>query len=113
MGQDVRLTGAAPRTIVLPGREAVPHLFKLAILAFAVLLVNLPFGYWRSGARKFSLPWFLAIHGPVPLVIGFRLAAGVGWQLSTVPLLAGAYFVGQICGGRVARWWKTVATTTA
>jgi hypothetical protein len=91
----------------------VPHLPKLIVFALAVLAVNLPFGFWRSGARKFSLPWFLAIHGPVPFVIGFRLAAGVGWQLSTVPLLAGAYFLGQLCGGRMGRRWRDSNPRTA
>ena len=49
---------------------------KLAVVSAVVLLLNLPFGYWRAGARKFSLRWFLAVHVPVPLVIGLRLVSG-------------------------------------
>jgi hypothetical protein len=70
-------------------------------VALAVLIVNLPFGYWRAGLRKFSVPWFLAIHAPVPLVIGIRLLAGLGWHLGTVAVLAAAFLSGQLLGGRL------------
>jgi len=67
----------------------------------AVLLVNLPFGFWRAGVRRFSLPWFLAVHLPVPLAIAMRIAAGVGWQLRTFPLFVAAFFGGQLLGARL------------
>ncbi|ODQ55541.1 hypothetical protein SAICODRAFT_186793 [Saitoella complicata NRRL Y-17804] len=70
----------------------------------ASFLLNLPFGHIRSHyTDKFTVPWFLAIHAPVPLVVmirkklmsevavkrlggrwvvlGMSLAAGVGGQL--------------------------------
>lgn len=72
-------------------------------IALAVLVMNLPFGYWRAGVRRFSLPWFLAIHIPVPLVMALRLASGLGFQLATLPLVAGAYFAGQFLGGVIRR----------
>ena len=37
--------------------------------AFVILLLNLPFGYWRAGVARFSRGWFLAVHVPVPFVI--------------------------------------------
>ncbi|MCA9727028.1 MAG: hypothetical protein KC729_05040 [Candidatus Eisenbacteria bacterium] len=67
-------------------------------VALAILIVNLPFGYWRSGVRKFSPAWFIAIHAPVPIVAGIRILAGVGWHLTTLPVLLGAYFTGQFLG---------------
>lgn len=73
----------------------------LAIAALAVLCINLPFGYWRSGTRKFSWPWLLAVHLPVPLVVAVRYAAGLGFQLVTYPVLVGAFFAGQYLGGRL------------
>ena len=76
-------------------------MLKLGAVALAVLIVNLPFGYWRVGLRKFSLPWFLAVHAPVPLVLGIRVLAGVGWHLATVPVLAGAFLSGQLLGGKL------------
>ena len=75
----------------------------LWIVALLVLLLNLPFGFWRAGARRFSWPWILAVHAPVPLVIGLRLASGLGWQAATFPVMMGAFFTGQFLGGRLRR----------
>ena len=71
--------------------------------ALAVLALNLPFGYWRAGTARFSRGWFLAVHSPVPLVIGIRFAAHLGWHLVTFPVLVGAFFAGQFIGGRLRR----------
>ena len=76
-------------------------MFALWSVAIAVLLVNLPFGFWRAGVRRFTLAWFVAVHAPVPLVIGLRSLAGLGWQLSTLPVLVGAFVLGQFLGGKL------------
>jgi hypothetical protein len=76
---------------------------KLLVIAILVFLLNIPFGYWRARVRKFSLQWVLAIHLPVPLVIALRIFSGLGWQLISFPVLIGAFFLGQFCGGRLAR----------
>jgi hypothetical protein len=68
-------------------------------VAALVLLINLPFGYWRADAQKFSRQWFLAIHIPVPIVIVLRVVSGLGFQLATFPLMIGAFFFGQLIGG--------------
>jgi len=70
-------------------------------IAGVVLLMNLPFGYWRNGVRKLSAPWFLAIHLPVGLAIGFRLLIGVHFRLLTLPLYVIAFIAGQSAGGRI------------
>jgi hypothetical protein len=77
---------------------ATPNL--IATVALLILLLNVPFGMWRAGVRKFSPAWFVAVHAPVPLAIGLRLASGLGWRLSTLPLFVGAFFAGQYLGGR-------------
>jgi hypothetical protein len=69
--------------------------------AFLVFLINIPFGYWRSRVRKFSRQWLLAIHLPVPLVVVCRIFMGLGWHLSTFPVLIGAFFAGQFAGGKL------------
>jgi hypothetical protein len=79
----------------------VPTWLPLLAVASATLVLNLPFGFWRAGVRKFSPSWFLAVHAPVPLIVGLRLAAGLGWRLSTFPVLVGAFFGGQLLGGRL------------
>lgn len=80
----------------------MPH--TLSAVAAAVFALNLPFGYWRAAVRRLTWPWFVAVHAPVPLVVGLRLWAGIGWHLTTVPVLVGAFFTGQLVGGRMRHW---------
>jgi len=70
-----------------------------------VLFLNVPFGYWRASVRKFSYQWYLSIHIPVPIVIAFRILAGIGWHIVTFPVLIGAFFFGQFLGGKLYRWF--------
>jgi hypothetical protein len=77
---------------------------ELWLVATVVLLLNLPFGFWRSRVRKFSLPWMLAVHLPVPLIIALRIYGGIGWRFITFPVLIGAFFLGQFTGGMANRW---------
>ena len=74
---------------------------KITLVAIAVLLLNLPFGYWRSKVKKFSLQWFLAIHIPVPFVILLRIYSNIGFELYTYPVLVGSFFLGQFIGARL------------
>jgi hypothetical protein len=74
---------------------------SLLLVTVAVILLNLPFGFWRAGVKRFSRPWFLAVHIPVPLIIGLRIVSGIGWRLVTFPLLVGAFCAGQFVGGRL------------
>ncbi len=76
------------------------HILSVASIVF---VLNLPFGYWRANVRKFSRPWFLSVHAPVPLVIALRVLSGLGWQLITFPVMLGAFFGGQFAGGGLHR----------
>lgn len=85
---------------------ALPALGPAAwTVALGVAALNVPFGFWRAGTRRFTLPWFLAVHVPVPLAVALRLAIGLGWRLSTLPLFVAAFFAGQFVGGSVRRHW--------
>lgn len=75
----------------------------LLLVAFAVFLVNLPFGWWRAGLRKFSFLWMVAIHAPIPLVVALRLLSGLGFQWFSYPILVSAFFLGQWAGKRAGR----------
>jgi len=79
------------------------------LVAATVFLINLPFGYWRANVRKFSAGWFLAVHGPVPAVVLLRILSGLGFNLSTVPFLVGAFFGGQMLGSRIFSWRRSHA----
>jgi F0F1-type ATP synthase membrane subunit a len=76
---------------------------SLWALALAVLVMNLPFGFWRAGVKRFTRPWFVAIHAPVPLVIILRVTSGLGWHLVSFPVLICAFFTGQLLGGAMRR----------
>ena len=72
----------------------------LGILGFA-LLSNIPLGYLREGARRFSLRWFVFIHLSIPFIIALRVVNGVSWRV--IPLTLGLALVGQWLGGRARR----------
>ena len=74
-----------------------------SLLAVAVLLVNIPFGYWREGVRKFSPAWFVAVHAAVPIIILIRYVAAIEWKLAALPITVFAYFFGQYLGARIRR----------
>ena len=70
-------------------------------VAIGIVVLNLPFGYWRANEKKFSRGWFLSVHAPVPFVIALRILSGLGWQFITFPILIGAFFGGQWMGGKL------------
>ncbi len=83
---------------------------NITTVASLVFLLNLPFGYWRANEVKLSRGWFLAIHLPVPFAIALRVFSGLGFQLSTFPIMIGAFFFGQLAGGWLLRLRKERAS---
>ncbi len=71
----------------------VTGLFSLSFM------LNLPFGFFRGKTRKYSLPWFLCIHAPIPFVFLGRLFSGL--DLRYVPVFIVAALLGQIWGGKL------------
>jgi hypothetical protein len=82
-----------------------PVAYLVAVLA--TFAINVPFGWWRAGLRKFSPAWFVAIHAAVPIVIGLRFALGLPFQWALLPLFVLAYFGGQTVGSR----WRLRGTS--
>lgn len=76
------------------------------MILMTVILLNIPFGYWRENVKKFSTQWFLSVHLPVPVIMFLRIQMGLGWELSTYLMLVGAYFTGQYLGAMWHRRWK-------
>jgi hypothetical protein len=81
-------------------------LWKVAVI---VLLLNIPFGYWRGQAQSYSRQWFFAIHLPVPLVIVIRIASGLGWQFITFPVMIAAFFAGQLVGSTLHNFAQRIS----
>lgn len=76
---------------------------KLTALGLMVFFFNLPFGYWRANVPRFSVPWVLAIHLPVPAIVALRQVLGIGWAWFSFPPLIGAFFLGQLSGASLKR----------
>lgn len=68
-------------------------------LMLAVFLINLPFGYWRHRAIRFSRQWMMAIYIPVPFMLLLRILSGFDWKV--VPLLMFSFAAGQFAGGKL------------
>lgn len=75
------------------------QLTTILAMCLAAAFINLPFGVYRQGVRRFSWRWFLAIHLPIPLVLALRLTLGLSWQI--VPLLFAFAIMGQFAGGKL------------
>jgi hypothetical protein len=69
------------------------ELYELILIVF---LINLPFGYMRSKATRFSRQWMMAIHIPVPFVFLLRVFSGLNWTV--IPLLMLSVIAGQMVG---------------
>ena len=73
-------------------------MLEFILIIILVYIINVPFGYWRSNVKTFSLQWFLAIHIPVPFIIALRIVSGIGFAWYTYVFLVSAYFLGQQTG---------------
>jgi hypothetical protein len=82
----------------------------VAVLA-VVVLVTLPFGFYRAYTRKFSVRWFLAIHVPVILVFLARFEAHLSYAF--IPFTCLAFTAAQMLGARAGRWWMKRRPTSA
>lgn len=76
---------------------------NLILISFVVLVLNVPFGYWRRNVSRYSLQWFMAIHIPVPFIIALRLTTGIGFAWYTYLIMVSAFFLGQQAGSLLLR----------
>lgn len=74
--------------------------FKIIIVLFvSTLLLNLPFGYARARAKRYSLRWFLYIHIPIPFIFIARIISNI--DIKYIPIFAFAAIAGQLLGGKM------------
>lgn len=76
-------------------------IMSVSELMLIVFLINLPFGYLRSKATRFSRKWMMAVHIPVPFIFFLRIFSGFGWTV--IPLLMISDFLGQFAGGKLRK----------
>ncbi len=70
----------------------------IALIAILSYFINLPFGYWRSREKRFSLNWFLAIHIPVAITVFARYAANADFHWAYIALFIILFAAGQHTG---------------
>jgi hypothetical protein len=77
----------------------IEHYLPVAGLAACTVILNLPFGYLRVRAKKFSLRWILCIHLPIPLV--YFLRETLVLESFNTPLFVAVTLLGQWLGGKI------------
>ncbi|MFO7811407.1 MAG: hypothetical protein R6V21_00410 [Pelovirga sp.] len=78
---------------LLSDYQALP-LIILICVAFAS---NLPLGYLRESATKYSLRWIIYIHASIPLLVILRQFYGFSWHW--IPVTLACAVIGQLIGG--------------
>ncbi|MCB2195597.1 MAG: hypothetical protein KQH79_07040 [Bacteroidetes bacterium] len=73
-------------------------MIELIGVSLFILILNIPFGYWRANVKLLSLQWYLAVHIPVPFIILLRILTDVGFGWQTYIYLVLAFFIGQRIG---------------
>lgn len=82
---------------------------NLFLVMLSVFIFNIPFGYWRTNVKQFSIQWALAIHIPVPFIILLRIYYNIGFEFFTYPILIGAFFFGQFFGKLLSERRKKIS----
>jgi hypothetical protein len=72
--------------------------FIISVFAF---MLNMPFGYVRKHARKYSFKWFVCIHAPVPMIIIARITTHTSYRF--IPLFILLSVAGQVLGGKIRK----------
>lgn len=79
--------------------EYLPRIFLVITVFLLTFIINLPFGYYRKKAQRFSFKWFLYIHLPIPIIVAARLLSNLDFRY--IPLFVVAAITGQFLGGRI------------
>ena len=95
---ELSLTFFRPKRKYLLQSQQIISLIGLLLFSFSC---NLPLGYIRATARKFSVRWFVLIHISIPFIIILRRFLGFNWHW--IPLTLGCAVAGQIIGAKMRR----------
>jgi hypothetical protein len=78
--------------------ELLTRLLCLFLFAFGI---NIPLGYIREAATRFSVRWFVLIHFSIPFLVALRYHLEFGW--SVIPFSIAFAVAGQFLGGRIRK----------
>lgn len=79
--------------------DYLPRILPVITVFLLTFIINLPFGYYRKKAQRFSFKWFLYIHLPIPIIVAARLLSNIDFRY--IPLFVVAAITGQFLGGRI------------
>lgn len=79
--------------------EFSSKIIHVALLFALTVLINLPFGYFRKRAKRYSFKWFLYIHIPIPFIFFARVLSHLDFRY--IPLFVVAAVIGQLWGARM------------
>ena len=88
-------------------------ILSLLVVSLLVLILNIPFGYWRANVSKFSFQWVLAIHLPVPFIVALRLLFSISFDWYTFIFLMAAFFLGQSLGAYIYKNFKSFCLSSS
>ncbi len=74
-------------------------MIKYLLLVTFAFLINVPLGYLRQTAKKFSFAWFFWIHASIPFIILLRIKLHISpWF---IPVSIAMAILGQLLGSRL------------
>ena len=73
----------------------------IVLLSLFCLLINIPLGYMREGAKRFFPEKFLWIHASIPLIIAMRIMLHL--PTIAIPINIAGAVAGQFIGGKIRR----------
>jgi ferrochelatase len=82
------------------------HAHPYLTIGIVSLLINIPMGYVRETAQKFSGAWFFWIHASIPLIVYLRITLNTSKLF--IPVCIALAIIGQLAGSRCRRRRSTV-----
>jgi hypothetical protein len=88
-------------------------MLSLLLVSLVVIILNIPFGYWRTNVKNYSFQWFLAVHIPVPFIVALRIFSDIGFSGYTYLFLVSAFFIGQKVGSAIHKYLDKFETVSS
>ncbi|XP_051137026.1 uncharacterized protein LOC127255520 [Andrographis paniculata] len=97
----VAARAALAKTAFVKSVRPQPLPAKVLVIGVLGIAANIPLGVWREHTRKFSLPWFTAVHAAVPFIAMLRKS--VVMPKTAMALTIAGSILGQMIGSRAER----------
>ena len=75
--------------------------YTFLFIAWLTFVLNIPLGMWRYSVKKLSISWFIALHMSIPVIVSFRIHAGL--DVIYIPAVIIVAVIGQRVGGQILK----------